>query len=238
MRTIIKLCFSMLLLVTLTACGVTKVSIKPEVKQKIRTIAIVLPEEPPVRVKNLGGLGNAFGAIGTGIQAAVEGDFLKLDKTMRQKKFTYSRGMVTALRKELRKAGYKTKIVKIKRKEPGKLREDYSRLRVKGADALLDVVITNIGYVTENFVLSPEWRPESRAMFALSIPRQKETVYQETIMYGYHNPFMTGTEIDAPKKFQFNGEAEITKASKKTIISGLQDSINKIAAHVAEQLKK
>ena len=82
-------------------------------------------------------------------------------------------------------------IVKVPREDSRSLLGDYSKLRIDGADAILDVVVTNYGYVTEHFMFSPHWRPEARVFVAMAKPMGAEPIYQDEMMYGYHNPFMS-----------------------------------------------
>ncbi|MCW8857666.1 MAG: hypothetical protein OQJ95_09910, partial [Kangiella sp.] len=149
----------------LSACAPSSVVIKPEDKQGIRTIAILQIDEPHLRMMNLGSGMAAFGAIGGAAIAASE-ESERLSKVLKKEKFSFSKQITNDLHKQLRAAGYKTTIIKVSREDKRKLLEDYSKINVK-ADAIMDVVVSNSGYVTEHFMFSPHWRPEARAFVVM-----------------------------------------------------------------------
>ena len=225
------------LVLLLTACAPSAVSIRPEDKNSIKTIAILQIEEPQLRMLNLGSGMAAMGAIG-GAAIAASSESERLFKALKSKKFSFRNQLTRDLQQQLKKAGYKTIVVKVPREDTRSLLGDYSKLRIKNADAILDVVVTNYGYVTEHFMFSPHWRPEARAFVALAKPMDNKVIYQDAMMYGYHNPFMSGVELDAPKAFHFAEQEDVFKAGASKIISGLKDASLKIALHSSNTLKK
>lgn len=82
------------------------------------------------------------------------------------------------------------------------------------------------------------WRPESKTLVRLVNARDSSILFQDTMMYGYHNPFMSGIDLDAPKQFHFDERADIFKAGNKVVVAGLKDAAKKIAIEVGKQLKK
>jgi len=213
------------------------VSINPQDKASIRTIAILQIEEPQLRMLNLGSGMAAMGAIG-GAAIAASDESQRLFNELQSKNFSFSNQLTQDLQKELKKAGYKTMVVKVNRTDTRNLLEDYSKLRINNADAILDVAVTNYGYVTEHFMFSPHWRPEARTFVALAKPMDKNVMYQEAIMYGYHNPFMSGVELEAPSDFHFTEQEDVFKAGPNKIVSGLKDASQKIAMQIANTLRK
>lgn len=221
----------------LTACAPSAVSIKAEDKKNIQTIAILEIEEPQLRMLNLGSGMAAMGAIGGAAIAAGE-ESAKLNSMLESGKFSFRKQLTEDLQQQLKRAGYKTMVVKVPREDSRSLLEDYSNLRIKGADAILDVVVTNYGYVTEHFMFSPHWRPEARVFVAMAKPLSTDNIYQDTMMYGYHNPFMSGTNLDASEAFQFAEEEDVFNAGAPKIISGLKDASEKVALHIFRALQK
>lgn len=229
--------FLPLALLLLTACAPSELSIKTEDKKSIKTIAILQIEKPQLRMLNLGSAMGAMGAIG-GALIAAGSESEKLYKMLNSKKFSFQNQLTRDLQQQLKKAGYKTIVVKVPRPDSRELLDDYSKLRIKNADAILDVVVTNYGYVTEHFMFSPHWRPEARAYVALAKPMGSKVIYQDSMMYGYHNPFMSGVSLDAPEAFQFEEQEDVFKAGTPKIISGLKDASMKIALHISDALRK
>ncbi|MBT9568381.1 MAG: hypothetical protein IV085_08795 [Thiobacillus sp.] len=56
-------------------------------------------------------------------------------------------------------------------------------------------------------------------------------------MYGYHNPFMSGTDLDAPKAYYFKDKNSLFADSDK-LLAGMQDSVNAVTHKVAENLSR
>jgi hypothetical protein len=54
-------------------------------------------------------------------------------------------------------------------------------------------------------------------------------------MYGYHNPFMKGTDLDAPKEYYFDGYDKLVSDPAK-LRKGLDLGIDAIASHVVNRL--
>ena len=55
------------------------------------------------------------------------------------------------------------------------------------------------------------------------------------MMYGYHNIFMSGTDLDAPEAYMF--DEDIFKAGGEIITDGLKDAVHAIAERVAKHLR-
>lgn len=56
-------------------------------------------------------------------------------------------------------------------------------------------------------------------------------------MYGYHNPFMSGTDLDAPEAYHFDNK-EALFASSERIVAGIKDSVEAVADQIQRNLKK
>ncbi|MDH5484673.1 MAG: hypothetical protein OEY43_05485 [Gammaproteobacteria bacterium] len=232
-----KWSLGLVFVLSIAACAPSAVSIRPEDKAGIKTIAILQIEEPQLRMLNLGSGMAAMGAVG-GAAIAAGDESQKLFNELKKNKFSFRDQLTRDLKNQLKKVGYKTIVVKVKRADVRSLLGDYSKLRIKNADAILDVVVTNYGYVTEHFLFSPHWRPEARAFVAMAKPMGTQVIYQDTMMYGYHNPLMSGVELDASPAFHFAEQDDVFKAGSKKIISGLKDASLKIAMQISSSLSK
>jgi hypothetical protein len=84
----------------------------------------------------------------------------------------------------------------------------------------MDVALESFGYATEHPMFSPHWRPAAQVKVALVTRATQTVVYQEKFMYGYHNPLMSGTNLDASEIYRFkNREALIADESR--LVAGL-----------------
>ena len=218
------------------ACGgPSAVMIKPEVKSQIRSIAVLEIKEPIYRMMDLGS-STPWGAVAAASDAKEIKP--KFDAILKKEKFKFNKYLANQLHKSLRRAGYKTYAIKAQRAEAGKLLEDYKKYNRSKVDALLDVAVVSAGYVVENVITSNHWRPETRVFVRLVNAKTGEILHQDIMMYGYHNPFMSGVDLDAPKEYHFDEREQIFKAGNKVIVAGLKDAATKVASEVGKQLKK
>jgi hypothetical protein len=67
--------------------------------------------------------------------------------------------------------------------------------------------------------------------------RNHNTIFADKYMYGYHKPFMSGTDIDAPKAYQFEDKEALFKDSNK-LVDGMEQSLVAVADQIAGALKK
>jgi hypothetical protein len=56
-------------------------------------------------------------------------------------------------------------------------------------------------------------------------------------MYGYHNPFMSGTDLEAPSAYHFKDKDSLFSDSTK-LVAGMQNSVNAVTQKVAGNLAK
>lgn len=238
-----KLLYKVVILVTtafyLSGCGSSSVNIKAEEKQNIKTIAIIKIENTGYQMISKGSGAAAFGALGA---VALASDGLspteKLNKIIKDQRFSLNKEFEKQLRKQLKQEGYRVHLVNIKRKQKKEPFENFKKFNYSKADAILDVVIEVAGYSTEHFMFSPQWRPDIKVHFGLGRPGQDKLLYSETMMYGYHNMFMSGTDLDAPKKYMFEEEEDVFKAGGKVIAASLKEAVRTIAMEVANRMRK
>jgi len=205
---------------------------------QINTVAIIrVPEPTEIVVMGKGSLALAFGAIGAFAVAADAMNQKGLFGAISRTKFSFADQLTQDLSAALAERGLKTQLVNADRKgRPDKLLEDYSSFQTAGTDAILDVSTVALGYATEHFLFSPHWRPEAHVRVALISRASSQRLYEERIMYGLHNPFMSAAKLDAPKQFQFADQEAMDAADDATLIGGLKDASKAIAAHVAKNI--
>ena len=214
--------------------GPSSILLKADATKNIRRIAILEIKEPLYQMVDLGS-STPWGAISAQNDAKeIKGTF---DNVLKKEKFEFNKYLTQELHRSLRQAGFKTFAIKVKRADAGKFLESYEKYKTAKIDALLDVATITAGYVVENFITSSHWRPETKTLVRLVNARDGAILYQETLMYGYHNPFMSGVDLDAPEKFHYQNRADIFKAGNKAIVDGLKDAANKVALYVGNQLK-
>lgn len=223
----------------LTGCGAGTMAVKPELKAQIHSVALIRVAEPPVYVANdFGNPGMMFGAVGgaaVGAGAVTAGE--KITQIARGAGFSAAERYTAALEARLRAAGYDVKIVDVPRPKPGKLLEDYTVVDAQGADAILDVALESFGYATEHPMFSPHWRPAAQVKVAMVARATQAVVYQEKFMYGYHNPLMSGTDLDAPDSYHFKNR-EALFADEGRLVAGLNDSVESVARATGDALAK
>ena len=224
----------------LSGCGSAPVKVDTQALSRVHTVAIVkAPEPTQYTVINKGSLAGAFGAAGgAAIAADAEKDQKGLLGALARNKFSFAEQLTADLQGALKAKGYQTRLVTAKREKPGDMLKEHTSLMGTGVDAVLDVAMLNVGYSTENWMTSPFWRPEARVEVALYARGGTSALYDETFMYGYHNPFMSATNLDAPEQYHFKNKEDMEGAGDKVLVGGLKDAANAIAQAVANKLTK
>ena len=240
MRMFYKFFITILMLTILTGCGTTKTSLRPDAKAQINKIALIKVSEPEVYVaQDFGNIGMMFGAAGA---AAAGGSSASAGKSVASvtAEANYKAGnrFTNQLVRKLTASGYQVKLVSVRRKDKTELLENYDAvIKAVGSDAVLDIAIESIGYATEHPMLSPHWRPASQVHVAMVDSRTGQKIYTEKFMYGYHNPFMSGTDIEAPENYHLDSTEELF-ASDEKLFKGLDHSVDAVVGQIANTLKK
>lgn len=238
MLRVIKFSAVSLMLAYLTACAsVDFKAFSPAPGQSIKTIGIVKNVDPNgYMINDFANPAFAFGAIGA--LAAMDdatSEIGQFNQLLKKKKFKAGTLFNQKLANALKKSGYRVKFLNIKNKESLKFIEDYSRFPTKGMDAYLDMTLTT-GYATVN-LFDNDYRPQIAVDVKLISAQSKEVLYSEQIMFGYHNPFMSATDIDAPEQYFFdNFSVFISKPDQ--VVAGLKSGISIVADHIGQQLRK
>lgn len=215
--------------------GPSAITVKPSQLKNIKNIGILEIQEPGYRMMDLGSA-TPWGAASAASDAQeIHPKFMSV---LKKERFSFNKYLAQELHRSLRRAGYKTYSVKVKRTGPIKLLENYKKYNSPKIDALLDVAAITAGYVIQHGMMSTHWRPETRTFVKLVNARDASILHQDIMMYGYHNPFMSGVDIDAPEKFHYQERADIFKAGNKAVVAGLKDAAKKVAMELGKQLKK
>lgn len=228
------------ILTFLAGCGTTKTSLRPDAKVHINNIVLIKVSEPETYVaQDFGNIGMMFGAAGA---AAAGGSSASAAKSVAsvttEANYKAGKKFTNELAKKLSASGYQVKLVTVRRKDKTELLENYDAvIKAVSSDAVLDVVIESIGYATEHPMLSRHWRPASQVHVAMIDAHTGKKIYSEKFMYGYHNPFMSGTDIEAPEKYHFDSTEELF-ASDSKLIKGLDHSVDSVVNQIVATLKK
>lgn len=239
MYTVKRLFVIGLLAMMIAGCGASKVAVRPDATSNIHTIALITIDEPKAYVaQDFGNPGVMFGAVGGVIAGSSSANAGKsVNQIAAEAGFSAGQRLTSLLQEKLSSVGYQVKLIKVSREKGHELLEKYDAVNSKGADAILDIAIFSLGYATEHPVMSPHWRPASQIKVAMLDSRNHNTIFADKYMYGYHNPFMSGTDINAPKAYQFEDKEALFKDSKK-LVDGMEHSLVAVADKIAGALKK
>src|SRR5262249_55181369 len=133
--------------------------------------------------------------------------------------------------KKLTDAGYTVSIVAAERSKPMGMAKALPPAAA-AADAVIDTAIWHVGYGNVS-IIDPAYRPAIKVDVRMT--RNGAKVYGETLMYGYHNHFMAGTDLDAPGSYFFNGYDALLRDPAK-LREGLDIGMDMIVSHVTKQL--
>ena len=223
----------------ITGCGTTSMAVKPEATANVKTVALIEVADPPAYVGNdFGNPGMMFGAVGgaaAGASAASTGG--RITAIASEAKYDYSDRLTGELAEQLRAAGYEVKVVSVSRAESHKLLESYEAVPADGVDAIIDVAVKDVGYATEHPMFSPHWRPSASVYIAMVDSSTGAEIYGQKFMYGYHNPFLPGTDIEAPEAYHFKGK-DMLFADEAKLLDGLDHSIDAVVSEISRALAK
>lgn len=200
-----------------------------------KTIAILQPMNlESYTLLNQGGAGKMFGAIGALAEGPSDMAKMKqLDGSLKSVGFDFSTTFSQTLKSKLEAEGYKVVIVPVSRPKPMALVDDADQFKDITADAILDVAVWSVGYANIN-ITDNDFRPDIKVDVSLKSLKGSK-LYSETIMYGYHNPFMSATDIDSPKDYYFDNRDRLLENPEKAK-EGLMKGVDAVTGHVAQRL--
>lgn len=208
-------------------------------EQPLKKIALItIPDPAFYHAMDWANPGLMFGAVG----GAVAGAQMNA-QTKQFNNLISSKGLVKAtllsgeLAAKLRQYGYEVVRVDLAHKKPSELLESYDGLANDKVDAILDVVFApyGAGYSTVN-LFDREFRPDVRVKAKLVSKYSGKVLYSGVVMYGYHNPFMTATDLDAPKRYYFS-DFDTLVANRDQAVEGIKAGFIAAADQIAEALK-
>jgi hypothetical protein len=199
----------------------------------IKSIVLLAPMNPERYV--VINQGTASGTLGmAGAIAAMQGDGSKdaqFDKALKNGGFDFGAQFTQRLQKKLTDAGYAVSIVAAERSKPMGMAKTLPPEAAQ-ADAVIDTAIWHVGYGNVS-IIDPAYRPAIKVDVRMT--RKGAKVYGETLMYGYHNHFMAGTDLDAPGSYFFMGYDALLRDPAK-LREGLDIGMDMIVSHVTGQL--
>src|SRR5262245_33615952 len=214
--------------------GVTLQQFDPK-GEPIKTIALIsVPNPDQYEAVDYGSPAGMFGAIG-GAAIAAEAKTMSetLTKAAREANFDYSREMQAAVTERLKRAGYKVVVVRAERGTPKELVGDYAKVPrtpmrcSTSTRAWWAILATNIN--------DPEFRPYLLAEVRLVSAKTRTVLYSEQLMFGYHNPLMSATQLPSDKKYYFKDFTALM-ADKPRAFEGWRQGTQAISDHIAQRL--
>jgi len=61
-------------------------------------------------------------------------------------------------------------------------------------------------------------------------------LYSEQILFGYHNPYLSATQLPGSKQYYYK-DFNVLMANKPQALEGLKRGMEAIAGHIASRLK-
>jgi hypothetical protein len=205
-------------------------------RQKIKTIGLVsVPNPPQYQGTNFSSPALLFGAIGGAVAgASAESRSTVLTTLLRGAGFDYGKRMEKALTSELEQAGYKVVPIALPRSSDRKFADDFSKVDAYHVDALLDTSILGVGYYDVDFQDSA-FRPAVNIQAHLVSWPGRQTIFSETILFGYKNPLIPGAHIPAPSSYRSSNFDDVLQ-DRDHAVEGLDYGIAAVAAHIGERL--
>jgi hypothetical protein len=137
------------------------------------------------------------------------------------------RRLQPVMQRKLESAGYTVSIETVDRKSPWRWRRMRVALQVRSSTPDL------ARWVCQWSITDQDFRPAIKV--DVQVTSKGRTLYSQALMYGYHNPFMKGTDLAAPKDYYFDGYDKLVSDPAK-LRKGLDLGIDAIAMHVVTRL--
>lgn len=206
-------------------------------RDPVHSIALLtVPNPSQYQVVDWGGKASLFGAVG-GVATQVSARTMSQAFTAAVKtaRFDYGREMQATITERLRRAGFAVMQVSVPRTAPEKPLSDYTNVPTAGADALLDIDARVVGYSSYN-ITDPELRPHIHVDVRLVSAKTKFVLYSEQILFGYHNPYLSATQLPSSKRYYYK-TFNAVMANKSQAMQGLKSGMEAIADHIVARLK-
>ena len=114
--------------------GPSAIMVKPKALKNIRNVAVLEMDAPVYRMMDLGSA-TPWGAA----SAASDAQEIqpKFESILKKEKFAFNKSLTQELHRSLRRAGFKTFAIKVKRTARGKFIENYKKYNLAKIDALV-----------------------------------------------------------------------------------------------------
>lgn len=243
-----------LTLSTLVGCEQSqKAFFYPEYKKKVRTIALIPPQNPD-EIYIIDTFGQelasaAFGLIGQAIGRGRARDDMKnrthaFKQAITDTPFDFKDNFTQNIKQKLTSAGYNVTVVDNTKSNPARFLESYYNL--PKADAYLDTTLAIVGFINNPSQLFEPWIEMNTRLIT---PDALTTYYRDSFRYGQSSAFSVPVNIDRtdslkyeeterlrpPEKYQFQDFLTLLR-QKRTAVDGLNYGIVWITNSIAKKL--
>lgn len=143
-----------------------------------------------------------------------------LDKMLHGAGFDYGKHMEKALTSALEQAGYKVVLIPLQRPSERKFVEDYAAVGNDQIDALLDTGTLGVGYFDVN-ITDSTMRPSIIMQARLISWPGRQTLFSDTILFGYQNALISSTHIPAPSAYHNSDFESVLNHRERAIDPGV-----------------
>jgi hypothetical protein len=229
-----------------TACvEIPHQALAKHARTSVRRIVLLRTAEPAnMRVTNMGGISGAFGLIGAAIESADEdAKSAEFTASMIAQNVRIGEELSVRLEAALRKQGYDVKLWATKSPRPPDhdpadySQPDYSKLAgfeqaAEEADAILDVWLSNVGYLA----LGKDYVPWIRANARLVSIKDLSQIYFQAFSYGAEIAADGVEHFPADTQFAY-GDFQALLANSGNAAAGLQAGVEPLAERIATDLR-
>lgn len=204
---------------------------------EIKSIGVVTPKFPNQASMILAtSVGQSFGLVGAlvdaGLQAGRENSFKKM---VEAQNFMAQDAFMQRLSEILQGHGYMLKDVSATRRQDNFV----DKYPMEPADAYLDLVVMNYGYIAAGIGDSTPYRPIVSVKVRLVRASDSSVLMQDTVLYNPYNAAggtAQAVTISPNPTYEFTNFGDL-EAMPEVAIQGLQDAIHQSAAAVGNLLR-
>lgn len=228
----LKLFFLAGLVILLSACaaGSTPFIKYDPVAHPVNKIGVI-PVDEPLKYMAMD-WGQPLGIFGA---AEMEEQSNEYNQLTNNSGFQLGKELGTAIIRDLKASGFRVSEASVTREKPAELAKSNAFAKSSRIDAYLDVVINYTGYTTYN-IFDRDFKPDLRVHVQLVSAADASVLYSEIFMYGYQNPFMEATELEAPEASYFK-DFEALKAGHVKSLEGLKAGARAVSFTIVNKLR-
>jgi len=225
-------------MIVLLFSGCTKVpnlDYNAQMNRDIHTIAII----PPKKIEDIGVFyfnhpGTSFGLIG-GLAAAAEFSSKKTayNNLIKSTKFDANRYFMERLSGYLKGEGYRVLVLPYDKRRDNDYMKKYPNTN---ADALLDVVVLDLGYIAGS--PSSSYKPTVRAKVKMIKRGNHTTLYEKYIGAGESFALSDEADYAGDDTAHHYKDFDALKKDAQESVEGIKKALDMVAKHIADALKK